>query len=228
MPQVGPDLVGAGYPTGNALNALLGGSGNVVAPNQPIYSNAYFGLGNLSDAAGGASATSGSVQTVAVPVIPGAVITKISWLVGANGTGAACATAVTNAWSALYTGTGSAPGTTGAAPVLISQTASLSGASVTLSQLYTFTFATPPTITSINAPFGYVYASLSTTIGAASPNNTQPSLVSLGAAAATQFPWFSTSPFSLYMTSNGATGSAAPATIGTAVRAANPPVCLLY
>lgn len=226
-PQTGPDLVGAGIPTSSALTALLGGQGSLTSPNVPVYSNAYLGIGgNLTDASGQASASSGSVYSVAVPVVPGAVITKISWVVGATGT--ACPSAVTNCWSALYTGTGSAPGTTNAQPVLIGGAASLSGASVTASTLLTFTFSSPQTITSIQAPFGYVYASISETVGAASPNNTERSLISFGCASAAQYPWFTNSPFSLFMTSNGGTGSVIPANIGTATRAANPPIVLLY
>jgi len=221
-PQTGPDLVSAGYPISNALGALLGGNNNLTAPNQPVYSNLYFGGGNTTDVSGAGSAASGSVNSVAVPVVPGAVISKISWVVGA--TGAAC---VTNLWSALYTGTGSAPGTTGAQPALIASAASPATASAT-STLSTFTFSSPVTITSTQAPFGYVYVSYSITVGAGSPNGLGYSLISQSVASAAQFPWFSTSPYSLYMTSNGGTGASVPANIGTATRAANPPIVLLY
>lgn len=224
MPQTGTDLVGAGYPISRPLLALLGGTANASQGNIPVRTNLDFPLGGLTDVAGPASAASGSVYSVAVPVLPGDVITKISFVVG--GTSSASA-GVTNLWAALYTGTGSAPGTAGAAPALISQTASLSGTNVAASGLMTFTFATPQTITSVQAPFGYVYAAYSVTIGSASPNVSGPSLISMAAASVTQYPWYSTSPYSLFMTSNGGTGSAAPATIGTAIRAANPPVVLL-
>lgn len=224
-PQLGPDLVGAGYPISSPLLALLGGTGNAVQPNVPIATNLSLGLGNLSDASGAASAASGSVLSIAVPVSPGTVITKVSFLTGA--TSSACPSAVTNHWAGLYTGTGSAPGTTGAQPLLIGQTASLSGASVPASTRLDFTFATPQTITAAQAPSGFIYAAYSITVGAASPNVTGPSLISMGTASAAEYLYYPTSPYALYMTSNGATGSAAPATIGTAVRAANPPVVLL-
>jgi hypothetical protein len=229
-PQTGPDLVGAGYPTGNAITALLGGTGNGVSPNVPVYTNAYFaafgGGGNLQDVSGQASGASGSVWSVAVPITPGAVISKISWVVGATGT--ACSSAVTNLWSALYTGTGSAPGTTNAQPVLIGATASLSGASVTASQLLTFTLSSVQTITATQAPNGFIYAAFSENVGGASPNVTEFSRISFACASAAMYPWYSTSPYSLYMSSNGGTGASVPANIGTATRQANPPIVLLY
>lgn len=213
MPQTGPDLVGAGYPISRPLLALLGGNANVAQPNVPAKTNLDFAMGGLTDVVPG----TGSVNSVAVPVSPGDVITKISFVVG--GTSAASAN-VTNLWAGLYTGTGSAPGTTGAQPALIAQTASLSATNVPASTLLTFTFTTPQTITSVQAPFGYVYASYSIT-------GASPSLVSMAAASAAQYPWYSTSPYSLFMASNGGTGSAAPANIGTATRIANPPVVIL-
>ena len=226
MPQTGTDLVGAGYPISRPLTALLGGNTNVTSPNVPAATNLDFGLGNLTDVSGATgSATSGSVYSVAVPVTPGTVITKVSWVTGASAV--ACPSAVTNFWSALYTGTGSAPGTTGAQPTLIGQTASLSGASIPGNSLVTFTFSNPVTITSVHAFYGFVYASYSLTFGGASPNLTGPSLISMTAACAVENPWYSTSPYSLYMTSNGGTASSVPATIGTATRVANPPIVIL-
>lgn len=224
MPQTGPDLVSAGYPISNALQALLGGNGNVAQPNVPIKTNLSFGLGVLIDGATSASAASGSVNAIAVPVVPGDVITKISFLVGAT---SAASANVTNQWAALYTGTGSAPGTTGAQPVLISSAASLSSVNVPASTRLDFTLATPQVITSAQAPFGFIYAAYSATIGSASPNVTTPSLVSMSTASAAQYLYFAQSPFALFMTSNGGTGASVPANIGTATRAANPPVVLL-
>lgn len=213
MPQTGPDLVGAGYPISRPLLALLGGNGNLSQPNVPIASNLDFALGGVTDVAPG----TGSVVAVAVPVSPGALITKVSLLVG--GTSAASAN-VTNLWAALYSGTGSAPGTTNAQPALIASTASLSATNVPASARLDFTFAAPQTVTSVQAPFGYVYAAFSIT-------GASPSFLSLACASAAQFPWYATSPFSLAMAGNGGTGSAVPANLGTATRLANPPVVLL-
>lgn len=224
MPQTGPDLVGAGYPISRPLLALLGGNGNISQPNNPIRSNLDFAMGGLIDGSTSGSAASGSVNAIAVPVVPGDVITKISLLVG--GTSAASAN-VTNLWAALYTGTGSAPGTTNAQPTLIAATASLSATNVPSSTRLDFTFATPQTITSLNAPFGFVYAAYSATIASASPNATTPSLLSVSAASAGQYLYYGTSPFAMFMTSNGGTGSVVPTSLGAAVRAANPPVVLL-
>lgn len=213
MTQTGPDLVGAGYPISRPLLALLGGNGNVSQPNVPVATNLDFAMGGLTDVVPGTS----SVMAMAVPVSPGVVVTKVSLLVG--GTSAASAN-VTNLWAALYTGTGSAPGTTGAQPALIAQTASLSATNVPAATRLDFTFTAPQTITSVQAPFGYVYAAYSIT-------GASPSLLSMACASVAQYPWYSTSPFSLAMQSNGGTGSAAPANIGTATRFLNPPVVLL-
>jgi hypothetical protein len=221
MPQTGSDLVGAGYPIGNAITALLGGTFNGVQPNLPVVSNLYFGMGNLQDVAGAGSATTASVVSVAVPVTPGATISKVSWVAGA--TAAAC---VTNLWSAIYTGTGSAPGTAGAQPVLISSSTSAS-TTVAASSLVTFTLSSPQTITSVQAPYGYIYASYYIATGAGSPNGIGNSLISATAAAAAQYPWFATSPYGLAFTSNSGAGSTVPGNLGTASRAANPPVVLL-
>lgn len=214
MPQTGPDLVGAGYPTGNALNALLGGNGNLTLPNQPIYSNLYFGAGGLVDAAAAGTA---SVNAVAIPVVPGAVITKLTLLVGAtSATGSP-----TFAQGMIFSGTGSAPGTTGAQPTLVGSTGS-AGNVVTASpssSAYSLTFSSPVTVSSINAPFGFVYAAWQILWTGGSP-----SFVGMTAAAATQYAYFSTSPVSLYSTSASTTGFA---TLGSSTTRANPPVVLL-
>lgn len=216
MPQTGPDLVGAGYPTSNALTALLGGTGNATSPNVPVYSNLYFGgvSGGLTDAA---PAGTGSVNAVAVPVVPGAVITKLSLLVG--GTSAA---SPTFAQAMLYTGTGSAPGTTNAQPTLIGSTGSAGNvvAASPSSARYDLTFTSPVTITATQCPFGFIYAAWEVLWSAGSP-----SLISMTASASGQYQWFGNSPVWLYATSGSTSGFA---TLGSSTKAANPPVVLLY
>ena len=224
MPQTGPDLVGAGYPISNALTALLGGNGNTTQGNVPIHSNLYFGMGGFADTALNAA----SVYNVAVPVVPGAVVSRISILIGATAGGS-----MTRGWGALYTGTGSAPGTAGVSPVLIAQTTSGSvvsnqtlagvtgaGSATTTpvaSTIWSYQFATPQTITSSQAPYGFVYAAI-----CGSPQN---SCITMTAAAACQYLYYPTSPVAMVATSGSA--FVAPATMATATVVAAPPVVLL-
>lgn len=209
MPQTGPDLVGAGYPISRPLLALLGGNSNLVQPNVPIKTNLDFGLGGLVDAA---LAATGSINAVAVPVSPGDVFTKLSVMVGASA-------GSPSGWGFLFTGTGSAPGTAGAAPTLIAQSASAT-TPMAASTLYSFTFTSPVVISAVQAPYGYIYAAISTV----QTSTASPSFVAMTAAAATQYPWFPTSPVALYATSGSTTGFA---TLGTSTKQANPPVVLL-
>ncbi len=221
MPQTGPDLVGAGYPISHPLLALLGNNNNVVQPNVPAATNLNFGLGGLADTALNAA----SVYCVPIPVSPGVTVSNITILVGAT-----AGASITQGWGALYTGTGSAPGTTGAQPTLIAQTISASvpsnqgsggaGSATTVlvaSTRWSFQFATPQTITSVQAPYGYVYAAI-----CASP---QCSTITMTAAAATQYLYYPTSPVFLAATNGSA--KAAPATMGTATTVASPPIVLL-
>lgn len=225
MPQTGPDLVSAGYPISRPLLALLGGTSNLTQPNVPAKTNLDFALGSLVDgtAAGGGGVTAspgGSMLSVAIPVSPGDIVSKITYMVG--GTSAASAN-VTNQWAALYTGTGSAPGTVGAQPALIGQTASLAATNVASVTALTFTFANPQTISAVQAPFGYIYASYSITTG----SSTGPSFASMAAASVVTYPWFATSPPFFAATSNSTLGSAAPATMSVATRIAQVPVVIL-
>ncbi len=231
MPQTGPDLVGAGYPISLPLTALLGGSSNIATPNVPIKTNWSYTIGPLTDVAiGSVQAGNGSVFSMPVPVSPGDVITRISLLTG--GTASTPSGSVTNLWAALYTGTGSAPGTTGAQPTLIASgppgsvgNGGAGSVGIGLGTRFDFTLSSPVTITSVQAPYGFIYASYSLTTPAGSPAAS--SLLSLTCASIAMYQWYSTSPFSLCFTSNAAAGSAVPLTLGTATRFVNPPVVLL-
>ncbi len=218
MPQTGPDLVGAGYPISRPLLALLGGSGNLSQSNVPIATNLDFGLGGLADVA----LNPASVYVVPVPVSPGMVVSRIGILIGATAGGS-----ITQGWGALYSGTGSTPGTAATAPVLIGQTIAGSvvsnqaaGSAITapaVSTRWEFIFSSPQTITSSQAPFGYVYAAV-----CASPAD---STVCMTCACVCYYPYYSTSPVFLAGTMGSA--FAAPATMGTITKVASPPVVLL-
>ncbi len=227
-PQTGPDLVGAGYPISYPLLALLGGTGLAAQPNVAARTNMSWGLGNLTDAIVGGSIVGGSVMSMAVPVMAGDVITKISLLTGA--TASTTSGSVTNLWAALYTGTGSAPGTTGAQPSFIASgiSGSVAGSvGIPSSARFDFTLTSPQTITSVQAPFGFIYASFSlTTSGTASPSNTSFICVTNQASGGSLL-YYPGAPVGLFLTSNATSGSTAPATLGTATRTANPPVVIL-
>lgn len=229
MPQTGPDLVSAGYPISRPLTALLGGTMNSAQGDIPVASNLDFGYNNLQsiDYASAAGA-GGSVYTVPVPVSPGTTVTTMSLLGGtASGVGAA---SVKSLWAALYTGSGSAFGTTNAQPTLIASgvpgsvaTGAASLYAITASQRLDFTFTSPQTITSVQAPYGYIYASWSLTTLSGS---NQWSLISASCASIALYRWYSTSPVGSWV-SNGGAGSTAPTNLGTGTYLTNPPVIML-
>ncbi len=217
-PQTGPDLVGAGYPISRPLLSLLGGNNSLIQPNVPIATNLDFGFGAWADTA----LNPASVYVMPVPVSPGVTVSRIGVLIGATAGGS-----ITQGWAALYTGTGSAPGTTGAQPTLIATTIAGSvvsnqaaGSAITAptaSTRWEFLFATPQTITSVQAPYGYVYAAV-----CASPAD---SVIMMGTPTATQYAYYSTSPPFIGGT-NGSAASA-PATMGTVTKVAATPIVLL-
>ena len=175
-PQTGPDLVGAGYPISRPLTALLGGQTQTANPNFPARSNLELFPGPVYDTAtvgtgygpwtdpGAAGTTASVFVATPVPVVPGDVITSI------NGYWSGIAgSSFTHLFGALYTGT---PYTSAASPTLISQTVDYTGsvlgssnfAAITSSSYaasnapFSMSFSSTQTITSINAPYGYVYA----------------------------------------------------------------------
>lgn len=221
-PQTGPDLVGAGYPISKPLTALLGANSNAVEPNVPIKTNMdWFPPVSWTDRSGQASAAQ-TLLSVAVPVTPGDVISKVTYLVGAS-----AMSSPNHSWAALYTGTGSAPGTAGATPTLIGQTPDATGSAAlkAAASALSFSFSTPVTITSIHAPYGYIYVTFCTLT---SLNGNSPSFVSATVASPT-YSWFTNGPNFLAATHDVAStqGSAAPATMGTATAVANPPFVFL-
>ena len=167
MPQTGPDLVGAGYPISNALAVLSGGVGNTSQPNVPARSNLeWFGI---SSAAAAGIATTGIVNVVPVPALPGQVVTGVKILVGAT-----AASAPTHQFAAIYAGTGSAP-------ALVGQSTDAGSAAVAANGFYTWTFGTPITLSSSNAINGFVYAAFSLTA------TTMPNAVTVTGPAATGY-----------------------------------------
>jgi hypothetical protein len=91
------DLVDGRYPQVDAQWSMLGQPVNVSQSDIPVFSNLRaLGLGNPTD---GALAATGVACAVPIPVDYGAIISKVSLLVGAT----AEATG-THAWAALYSG----------------------------------------------------------------------------------------------------------------------------
>jgi hypothetical protein len=218
MPQTGPDLVGAGYAISNPLNALLGGATNATTPNVPARTNLSFGLSTLLVGTGLASATA-LTQTVAVPCLPGDVITKVSYIT------TAAATASVAGWVAVYTGTGSAPGTTGAQPTLMGNSASATTITATGAGVVSVSLNAPLTVTSVQAPFGFVYVSLGYAGGASA--GFAPAQATQASATAQWSTFFTSAPVFLFATQASPTTNAAAATLGTSTGTANPIVCFL-
>lgn len=214
MPQTGPDLVGAGYPASRPLSGLLGGQNQVLQPNLPARSNLeFFGIGNPADT--NPVTSTGVATAVAVPALPGDTFTKVTFFAGST-----VESSVTHAWAAVYSGL--------TTPALIAQSSdtviSSGGASGTAQ---TFTVPLPgAAITSVNAPFGYVYASIMFA-------GTPPSGVTIATPTAVGYQWSapyaatSTAPLFWSATHGSSLTGTAPATItGQAAKATAPVVVL--
>lgn len=220
MPQTGTDLVGAGYPISRPLLALLGGNTNTYQGNVPIKTNMDFGLGSVVDSA---QTTSGISLSVPVPVSPGDVITKQTYILGATAGSPFTTGTADYAFAALYNGFGSAPALIGSSTVIQGSVPFAPTATVAASLVaFTFTYASPVTITSVNAPYGFVYADVNMTL------STLPSLVGMTTTASVwSFPWFSNSPQWMAATHDSAAGSTPPNPYGAITRVAKAPICFL-
>jgi len=209
MPQTGPDLVGAGYPISRPLLSLLGGTSNLTVTNVGARTNLDYPLGNIVD---GTAPSTGVSLSVPVPVVPGDVITKMTWICGATS-----ASVITEQVGMLYAGTGSVPALIGQGNPSPISTA------ITSSGIYSITLATPQTITVSNAPYGFVYASINVTA------STVPTFASMTSTTATYVlgGWYSTGPRFLAATHDSGVGSTAPATMGTQTAVAKAPICIL-
>ena len=202
------DLVRGRYHVTNPIWSILGQPTNANQSDIAVRSNAEItGLVALTD---GAALASGVCTAVAIPVEYGDIISKISVFVGAT----AEATG-THAFAALYSGL--------ATPALLAQATDVTGAAaLAASARYDFTLATPQLITSANAPYGFVYASIAVTA------TTVPTLASATIATAVAYQWYSTGPLKVGAVTHGsAVGGTAPATIASPSAQAVTPIVVL-
>lgn len=144
------DLVDGRYPQSNPAWAILGQQTNVVQSDIPARSNLEW-LGLSGVIATTTLVATGVGAVVAVPVDPGTTISKVSLLVTAT-----AASTPTHQFAALYAGTG-------AAPALIGQSTDALTAAIAANAPYSFTLTTPQTITSAQAPAGFIYVLVSVT-----------------------------------------------------------------
>ena len=199
-------LVRGGYPVNHAIRKFTGGLANVAQANLAARSNQeWLGVASADTAA---IAASGVAVAVAVPVEVGDVISRVSVLVGATAAGTP-----TNAFAAIHSGV--------AVPALLGQSASTGAGAINASGVLTFALAAPVTVTNVNAPFGFLYASL---VFAAT---TVPSVGTTLVAAAVGFKAFANSPLFLAATHGSALSTVAPATIVTPTTISTVPVVYL-
>jgi hypothetical protein len=147
------DLVDGRYPESNPTWAIFGQQTNVAQSDIPGRSNIeWLGLS-------GAIATTTLVATgvgaaVAVPVDQGMLVSKVTLFVTAT-----AASTPTHQFAALYAGTGAAP-----ALITASASADATTAAIAASAPYVFTLpAGGVLITPTNAPAGFIYVSVSVT-----------------------------------------------------------------
>lgn len=201
------DLVSGGYPVNYTMAKITGLARNVAQGNVNVRSNMeWFGLGNPTD---GALAATGVGCAVAIPVEWGDVITKISIIAGATAEGTG-----THMFAALYSGI--------ATPALMAQSADDTGAaSVAASAKFDYTLATPQTITTTNAPGGFVYASIAITA------TTVATAMVVSTPTAIGYKWFTGGPLFLSATHGSALGATAAATIASPAAKAVCPIVFL-
>lgn len=200
------DLVSGGYPVNYSFAKITGLARNATQGNTTIRSNAeWFGLGNPTD---GALAATGVGCAVAIPVEWGDVITKISILAGATAVGTA-----THIFAALYSGI--------ATPALMAQSTDVTTDAIVASAKYDFTLATPQTITTTNAPGGFVYASIAITA------TTVATAMVVSTPTAVGYKWFTGGPLFLSATHGSALAATAAATIASPAAKAVCPIVFL-
>lgn len=201
------DLVRGRYPVTHSIAKLLGFAANATQGNVGVRSNLeWFGLANPTD---GALAATGVGCAVPIPVEVGDTFTKISILAGAT----AEATG-THMFAALYSGI--------AVPALLAQSADNTGAAaVAASARFDYTLASPVTVTSANAPGGFIYASIAITAG------TIPTAAVVSIPTAVGYQWYTSGPLFLSATHGSALGATAAATIATPSAKAVAPIVFL-
>ena len=201
------DLVRGRYQVSNPLYSVLGQPSNATQSNLAARSNAVTtGLNALTD---GAALTTAVATAVAIPVEVGDVVSKVTVVVGATAAGTP-----TNSFAALYSGV--------AVPALLAQSVDGAAAAIAASGAFVFTLATPVLVTAVNAPYGFLYASVM--VKATTP----PTLASTTVATAVAFKWFTNGPLGLGALAHGAAlASTAPATITGQVAQAVTPIVFL-
>lgn len=208
------DLVGGSYPLGRPLNALFGLAGQSAQANLPIRTNLEWPQfsGPLVDTAGSGVAASGVMYAVPIPVDVGMLVSKISVLVGAT-----AASTPTHGFAALYSGTSVA------SPPLIGQSTDQATAAIAASARFDYTLTTANIITPAQAPYGWVWAAVGTTV-----TTTLPSLITVpSGAAGAVYRWFTNTPLYWSQTSGSAVGATAPATLINASTLTIAPVMFL-
>ena len=199
------DLVGGKYAQSNPLAGLLAGLSNVVQANIPPATNLAYGIGNISD---GALAASGVLVAVPIPVDVGVTYSKVSIFVGAT-----AASTPTHQFAALYSAI--------ATPALIANSADATTTAIAASGIYTFTLATALTVTSAQAPNGFIYAGVSIT------GTTIPTAASLATPTGVNYQWTSSGPLYLSMTAGSALAGTPAATIASPAAKAVAPIIVL-
>jgi hypothetical protein len=212
---MGADLVGARYPLNHALQALYGATPATAQGNVPIRSNLEWPVysGALVDTASLGGTTTGVMVAVPVPVDIGSVVSKVSILVGAT-----AASTPTHGFAALYSGTAVA-----SPPLIAQSTDQLTGA-MAASTRFDYTLTAPQTITSVEAPYGYIWVAVLSAV-----TTTVASCVTTpcGASGA-QYRWFAGTPLYFSITSGSAITTTAPATLIEASVLAVAPVVFLW
>ena len=208
------DLVGGKYPQTQALQSLLGWTFNTQQGNVPIRSNLEWPVysGALVDTASLGGTTTGVMVAVPVPVDQGMVVSKISVLIGAGAAGTP-----THSFASLYSGT------TVASPPFIGQSTDGATAAIAASARFDFTLTSATTITSAQAPYGYVWAAVAVTATTVPSSITTPC-----GAAAGQYRWFTNTPLYFSQTSGSAVGATAPTTLINASTLAVAPIVFLW
>ncbi|MGP8180850.1 MAG: hypothetical protein ACLP1E_08745 [Acidimicrobiales bacterium] len=210
------DLVSSHYPQNFALDSFLGQARNTVQGNIPVFSNLMWPVysGPIVDTASLGGTTSGVMIAVPVPVDLGVTISKVSIIIGAT-----AASTPTHGFAALYSGT------TVAAPPLIGQSTDQLTAAMGASARFDYTLTSATTITSAQAPYGFVWAAVMSTV-----TTTVASCLTMpcGAAAGNAFRWFTNSPLYFSITSGSGLSGTAPATLIEASALTVAPITFLW
>jgi hypothetical protein len=165
----------------------------------------YTGLANPTD---GALAGTGVGCFVPIPVQVGAVISKVSILVGATAAGTP-----TNQFAAIYSGI--------ATPALIGQSTDTLTAAIAASGMASWTLTAPQTITAAMAPHGFIYAEVAITA------TTVPTAAVVSIPTAIGYKWFTNGPLFLSATAGSSLAGTAAATIASPSAKAVAPLVFL-